>query len=360
MSNLRFLSFIYRTLIALLLFSSINHPVSADIKKIKVLILPFYDLHKKNMDMAIPDTLRAALVRDKSIEIVPFEIAQRTTRKIEPSLFWAERGEGWYGGGLIWEVKEEVLQETAVRLSTDYIIHGNISRFGDRWRVDAYIYAGGRKRPLWSFVSTGIQDNEIPENMDTMAKEISRWIHGELAVERAEEYIRGYMAGAHTYPATLKMVEGLVRDFPESIPLNAILMELYLKEKSRHKEAIIKTGLNIIDLYPSSSEDDARYLLSTGIDPFDVLAKIYEDGGLLKEAVATHEKALELYPYGTKHHRYGLGKDLYLFAVSLEKDGIIKEALDHYMRALEYLTPASEEYEPAKEGVTRLSTSIRR
>ncbi len=331
-------------------------PQAADAhaEMVRIAVFPFNDIQSEAFDMNVAVVLRSELSRHDFIETVPVETIRERLYEIEPSYLWTEKRGRKKRGGILWRIEPEVVEEVRRKESSDFSIYGDLTRFRSRWRVDAYVLEGSDLKPKTSFTTTGSRDEEIPDRLAVMAKEIVDWLMTGRVLDIAEEEIRHYMGGLYTYSVVLEKIKKHVDSFSESIPLHALLLDLYLKEKEKYQDEIIKAGLKIITLYDPSGEEDIRYLLSLNIDPFEVTARVYENKKDWNKAIDVRNNALKLFPYRVDNHKIALGKDHYLFALSLEKRGEKAKALENYRRALIYLPRFSEDYKQAKEGLNRL------
>lgn len=345
-------------LLVLLFF--LLHPAYAyDEIRLRIAVFPFNDMNSKTLDLNIPLVLSSELSGYEFIEIVPVETITKRLYEIKPSLLWTEKNSGKERGGILWTIQPKVIEEVNKNVSAEFSIYGDLTRFGDAWRIDSYIIEGTDSGKRKSFTITGLKDNEIPEKLSELAKLVTDWLREKNVLHEAEEYVRRYMGGTYTYPVVLEKMKGLVKSFPESIHLHALLIDLYLKQKPEYGEEIIQEGLKVISLYDPKKEDTTRYLLSLNLDPFDVIAEIYEDRLDLEKALSIRNKAIEIFPYRTGVHKEGLGKDCFLIAQIFEKKDQKSKALESYEKALSYLAPSSMYYKKATEGINRLKERSR-
>jgi tetratricopeptide (TPR) repeat protein len=355
--NLRTLLITCLILLVSFVFATISCAVIYDTGKIRIAVFPFNDVQSEYLDMSIPAVLRAELSRYDFIEIVPVEVIREKIYEIEPSFLWTEREGVVNTGGILWKMEPIIVEEVRENISAQISIYGDVVRFGDKWRIDAYISKKkiiGPEDSLNIASIDGLKYEEIPDKLKELAKEIAGLLKKDHVLSEAEEDIRRYKGGQYTYSTVIKKMEGHVNLYPKSIPLRALLLDLYLKEKEKNREKVINEGLKIINLYDPSREEDVRYLLSLSLDPFDAAAEAYEKKEDWKNAIYLRNKAVKLFPLGKTNHKNGLGHDHYFFALSLEMEGQNAEALESYRKATTYLQPNSTYYEAAVKGVERL------
>ncbi len=343
----------------LILFFFLAHTVvsfveGSDTNKIKIAIFPFNDIQSKSFDIRIPAVLDAELSKNEFIESVLVEVDREKIYEIEPSFLWTEKEDDEKIGGILWKIEPRVVEGINKRVSAEFSIYGDLTRFGNKWMIDVNIKKEKDLRPKKSFTISGLKDEEIPERLKEVAKNIIDWLRNKNVLSEAEEDIRRYMGGLYTYAAVIEKITNRVDSFPESIPLRALLLDLYLKEKEMYHNEIMNEGLKIISLYDPSREEDTRYLLSISIDPFDTTAEIYEEERAWENAIEIRNKAMKLFPYRAENHKKRLGRDYYFFALSFEKRGQNEKALENYKRAMTYLQQDSGYFKAVVEGLERL------
>lgn len=319
-------------------------------KKIRVAIFPFNDIQAESLDTGLPSILKAGFSGYEFIDTVPVEIIKQEIYEIQPSSVWTKREGGTDSAGIIWKLKPNVIEEVQEKVTADYSVYGDLKRFGKTWTVVVHIMKEKEPGIRKSFISNSLKEEEIPERMLETSREIAEWLKGENVVSEAEEVMRQYLGGLYTHYAALKKIKTLSGYYNDSVPLHALLLELYLVRKDRHVEKVLEECLKIVNIYDPLNDDDTRYLLSMNIDPFETSADIYENRGDWKNAIWIRHLAERKYPFSTERHVEMLGKDYYFYAVSFEKNGNNARAEKNYGRAMIYLKPSSEYYHNAKDG----------
>ena len=348
-------------IVAVLFFLSLFMPgadlqaESSGAKKIRVAIFPFNDLQSKSLNMGISSILKAGLSGYDYIETVPVEVVERKIYELEPSYLWTKREGSGDSAEIVWAIEPKIVEEVEEIVSAEFSVYGDLIRFGSDWTVVAYILKEKDLNIRKSFTVNSSKEEEIPERLKEVSKKIAEWLKRENILNEAEEEIRRYMGGLYTHSVALEKIKSLADTVQESVPLHALLLELYLEKKKRYREKIIDEGLKIIDFYDPANDDDTRYLLSLNIDPYDAAADIYEGKRDWKSAIYLRHKARKLFPYMEDKHIAGLGRDYYFYAYSFEKKGDSARALENYRKAVTYLSPASEHYNRARDRIALLN-----
>lgn len=336
-------------LLPLLFISCLSsHALTSDTKRVRVAVLPFNDITSSSINIKIASVFMAELSKTDFIDVVPLEIIRRNIMAIEPNFLWTEQRGIEKRGRIVWDVEPKVVEEIVFRTGADYTIYGSISWFNTKWKIDAYL-SDSDKNVIRVYSIYGDKEEEVPEKLENISKETILLLQRETIVKEAEEEVRRYLGGTYTLPIAIERVEILARSFYDSIPLHAILLNLYLKNKMGYKEKVIDTGLKIIKLYNPSNDRDTKYLLSLNLDPFDAVASGYEEKEELNKAVEIREKALQVFPLYTTRHKRGIGIAAYNLAKVYEQKGEKVKALQYYKKAILYLPSESNEFLSAKE-----------
>lgn len=234
-------------------------------------------------------------------------------------------------------------------------LSGELTRFGKRWRISARIKEDENQGTEAVFTIAGLNDEEMTGELTGLAKKIADALKGKNALREAEEYVRRYRGVVYTYSAVLEKIKDLVNSFPGSVPLHALLLDLYLQQKERNADSVLSESLKIMEIYDPEKGDDTRYLLSLNIDPFHTAAEIYEGRQEWSNAIAVRTAGLDAFQYRDEEHRIGLGRDYYFLGSLLEKAGQGENALENYEKSLTFLKPSSEFFRKAEEAIEKLT-----
>jgi len=205
----------------------------------------------------------------------------------------------------------------------------------------------------FSISAAGTTYSELSEKVSDMSAAIAAWLKGERVLGRAEEDVRRYLGRIVSYSDTVDAIERYVHEYPQSMPLRALLLDLYLKEKKVYKQKVLEEALTIIDLYKTRAYSDTRYLLSLSLDPFDIAAEAYEEREDWSKAISIRDRALKAFPFKKIRHRDGLARDHYFQGRAYEEKGQATKALEQYQQARGYVSTSSEYHHKIRDGVKR-------
>lgn len=318
-------------------------------EKVKVTIFPFKDIGKSSQNISTPLILEEELSRYDFIDIIPLGRRYNEVYEIEPAHMWAGMESGEKQGGILWNIRPVIIEEARAKAFVKYAIFGNIVNFDNKSRL--YIYLQQLKNPAseQTFDINYKEKEQIPDKITSVAKAMAAWIKSKWIVSEAEEHIRKFMGGINSHSDTIAILMNFVKEYPTSVPIQALLLDMYIKKKDMYNEQIITNGLKLIDLYDNSNDENTRYLLSLNLDPYDATAEAYEMREEWIKAIETRNNALKSYPHQQSVHKTGLGKDHYFLARSLELKGQKARALEHYKIALSYLPESSVYYEKTRK-----------
>jgi tetratricopeptide (TPR) repeat protein len=327
-------------------------------QKARLAVFPFIDAESHMLRMNISSIFQRELLKYDFVEIVPLEREGDDIYEIEPSHLWTGVERGRKQGGIIWNIRHQVIEEIRAAKNAEYAVSGSVLRSGGQLKMEVRVTKTERilsKEQVPAF-STGAAEptyKELSEKVPDLASAIADWLKKEHMQGKAEEEMRQYLGRIISYADTVNALEGYVREQPRSIPLRALLLDLYLKEKTKYQQKILEEGLTIVELFKTAEMSDTRYLLSLSIDPFDIAAEAYEENGDWENAISMRERALVLFSFRKRKHRDGLARDLYILGQAYEKKGHTARAFEHYNRAREYVSASSEYHTKIHDGIKR-------
>jgi len=342
--------------IVLSLLMTASHPLSiaAENRKVSLAIYPFNDVSRNSLDMNIHAVLHTEFSGYGFIEIVPVEVIREKIYEIEPQFMWTEKEYAVKNGGIYWKIEPRLVERINETVSAQYSLYGDLIRIDDRWRVNASLVKDTDLESVRQFRLSGMKYDELPAKLSDMSKNIAYILKSEAVLNEAEEDIRRYKGGMVSNPEVISRMKKHISSVPESVPLRALLLDLYLEDKDSNQEDIMSDGLKIIDLMKDSENADTRYLLSLALDPFDAVAGVYEKKQGWDNAIAIREKAQRLFPYNSELHTEGIGRNYYYLAKSFEEKGSMEKAMESYKTAVSYLPPSSVYFQQATSGMDRL------
>jgi tetratricopeptide (TPR) repeat protein len=347
------LAFLGAMLLLIMFFLS---PVSASDKKnpLRIAVFPFNDIQSQSLNFKISSILENELMRYEFIRVLPVEIVREKIYEIDPAFLWTEKKGMKKRGGILWKVEPLIIEEINKNISADYYVFGDFITIENEWKLDAYISGNkitGEKIP---FAMQGTTYEEFPVKLKELAILIADWLKYRYTIEEAETDIRRYMGNLFTHSHVVDKIRKYINSYPESIPLRALLMDLYLKKKDVFSRELFNEGVQIVNLLNSSTADDTRYLMSLSLDPYDVIAGMHEKNEDWANAIKLRSRAIQRFPGNSEKHRRMLGNDYFFKASALEKAGQKSEALKNYKEAMHYLNSRSEFYDRSREGLNRL------
>jgi len=326
----------------LLIFIIIPSYVFSYDEVIKVTVLPFYDLRGGTLNDEVSEIIKMELLKDPVIRIVSYRINEKIYNKFEPLYMWGQSEDGNKKGGIIWSINPVIIREIVNDPEVNYTIYGKIFEYEGKTYLSACIKDMGREYTR-SFNKTATSDN-ISKILSDIGNEIKIWLRNRYIIYLAETELRKLKGGILTYEHTIAKIKSYLEEFPDNIRLRTLLLEIYLYRKDSYKPEIFIESSKIIDLYTPSDSESTRYLLSRQIDPFDILADIYEKEGGLERAIEIRERALTVFPFNRERHEERLGMDYYLKASELRQKRNPAHIKEYLLKAREYINQGSDLY----------------
>ena len=324
------------------------------VKKSRLSIVPFQDTRSGALNFEISGILQRELSGYAFIEIVPLDADYTELYDMEPSYVWTGMEDGKKEGGIFWNINRVIVEEVRAGKDAAYSVFGNKTSEGEKWNLAVYLTGPSYSEPVFSVSREGTGEKELVERLGEISREIAEWLKTDWVLGEAEEDIRRFMGHMLSYAEVLRKMEKNVGAHPESVPLRALLLDLYLKEREEYRDKVLEEGLTIVNLINPSDDRDIRYLLSLNLDPFAAAAEVFEERKDWRNAIELRNRALKIFPYKSGSHREGLGKDHYFFGEMYEKQGEHSKAGEHYYRAMEFMTASSEYRNEVLKGLSRL------
>jgi hypothetical protein len=341
--------------------------VYAEVKK-KVTIFPFNDLTVSRIDLQSSAIIEAELSKIGFIELVPAEVVRQKVLDFEPAFLWTGRMTGrstsrtttrntsqnsaqssaqssiqnttrnidQSTGGILWNINTRIVEQVSRGLSSDYSVYGDVTGGKDKLQINVRITDNDAK--VLRTISAAADDRDgLPQAYTRIGKRAASFFEEATVVERAEDEVRSYLAGLDSIGGVVAKVQRTANRYPRSMPLRAILLDLYLREKALYSSRIEAAANEVIELYNPANGDDARYLAALYLDPYDVLAAPYEARRNWTRAIAIREKALRDFPFFFHQEKLALGHAYFMMAqeFELKRDG--NRAANYYRKAISVL-----------------------
>jgi tetratricopeptide (TPR) repeat protein len=335
-------------------------PVSAEYlsDRTKLSVFPFRYPRSDSLNINISSALEREFAKYDFIEVVPLDIEDSEIYEIEPAYMWTGIEGAEKQGGIFWNIRRSLIEELRAERNVEFSVIGNVIKLGEKWDIEAHVIKLGllfskETRPSFTITTKIADREEIPAKISGMSAAIAEWLRGERVLGRAEEDVKRYLGRIVSHSDTVSAVESYVNEYPESIPLRALLLDLYLKERIKYQQKLLKEALTIIDLYTPRGKSDTRYLLSLSLDPFDVSAEAYEEIKEWDHAITIRNRALTEFPFKKMRHRERLARDHYFMGEAYEEKGHITKALEQYNWAIGYVSADSDYHDKIHDAVKR-------
>ncbi len=277
--------------------------------KVRVAVFPFPDLSRSVADMRITSLIAAELATRDFIRIISPEVIRRRVLDLEPAYFEAGKDSSGNPAGIVYgRIASGIVEEVARNTDANFSVTGDISWFNTKWIISAHV-AEVRDRDAGDFRVSGVDEEELPGGIEEIATEIAVFIRDGAIVPDVEEEVRKYLGGIYSLSTVVSKVETLSLAYQDSLPLQAVLLDLYLRDRAAYRGKIAATASKVIALYDPAHGSDTRYLLSLSLDPFDVLARLYEENREWSKAIEVRKKSLEVFSFYAEKHRAGIARD---------------------------------------------------
>lgn len=333
----------------------------SEVKK-KVTLFPFNDLSASQLDLKSTAIIEAELSKNGFLSIMPAKVVRQKVLYYEPAFLWTGQASGQttsqtttqtgnqnttqnttrQSGGILWNIHPRIIERVARGLSSDYSIYGDISVNNKKWEATARL-SDNHANVLRTFTATADSQDKLYGELTRMGRRISAFFEEFTVVARAEDEVRRYLAGFYSIETIIGKIQEMALLYPDALPLRAILLDLYLKDKTAFSERIRPTAERIISIYNPTNGDDTRYLLSLYLDPYGVLAEYFEAREEWARAIEIREKALQDFSFFADEQKKGLGHAAFMLAQEFEQRRNKARAAEYYRKALAVLPSGSDE-----------------
>jgi tetratricopeptide (TPR) repeat protein len=295
-------------LIVFIFVAFVNQDCDAK-RSYKIVILPFKDYAQMNMEEVVPDALRSMFTQTGYFEPIDREIIYEKVSTLIPSdeikIDNITKTDGVWTADqvdLMAKVDTKTVKTFGRQLKADYVLKGNISLIGSSLRIDTEIVGVKEKKTL-GFVS--VEGN--PEELSTgILKELSVKVTNfcrELnAYDDALSILGLYNQGQYTFDVSEKKLREILSITGDAVGIRASLIVLYLSRTSKEENTALEDkilGEGVMVLRRLDQNFDEKVLevfLTSGLDPFDEMAKIYSKRGDYDKAIEIHKKTISVYP----------------------------------------------------------------
>jgi tetratricopeptide (TPR) repeat protein len=287
----------------------------------KIVVLPFRDYAQMNMEEMVPDVLRSMFAQTGYFEPVDREITYEKVTRVMPSnmikLDNVRKGAGgaWTTNqvDLMSRLDTKTVRRFGRQLKAHYALKGSVSLIGSTLRIDAEI-VGVKVRKSLGFVTVEGSPEELSSVMlKKLSSKITKYCRRLNAYDDALSIIGLYNQGQYTFDVSEKKLKEILSITNDAVGIRASLMVLYLSRISTEENAsledkIIEEGEMILShLDQNFDEKVLEVFLTSGFDPFDVIAKIFSKRGDNEKAIEIYKKTISVYPMNIAGHYKELG-----------------------------------------------------
>ncbi len=307
----------------------------------KIVVLPFKDYARMNMEEIVSDTLRSMFTQTGYFEPVDREIIYEKVSKALPGNEIkidniTNAGGSWTADQVdLWSrLDTKIVKKLGRQLKADYVLKGNISLIGNSLRIDTEI-VGVKERKTLGFVAVEGNPEELSSGiLKELSAKITSFCRELNAYDDALSIIGLYNQGQYTFDVSEKKLKEILSVTSNAVGIRASLMVLYLSktrkaENSLLEDKILDEGVMVLKrLDQNFDEKVLEVFLTSGFDPFDEMAKIYSKRGDYDKAIEIYKKTISVYPMNIAGRYKELGL-LYL------NSGAEDEAIQAFEKSLD-------------------------
>ncbi|MGR3301065.1 MAG: tetratricopeptide repeat protein [Candidatus Scalindua sp.] len=310
-------------------------------KSYKIVILPFNDYAQMNMEEMVPDALRSMFTQTGYFEPVDREIIYEKVTTMIPGdqikIDNITKTDGVWTADqvdLMAKVDTKIVKKFGRQLKADYILKGNISLIGSSLRIDTEI-VGVKERKTLGFVVVEGNPEELSSGiLKELSVKITSFCRNLNAYDDALSILGLYNQGQYTFDVSEKKLREILSITGDAVGIRASLIVLYLsrtskEENSSLEDKILGEGVMVLrHLEQNFDEKVLEIFLTSGLDPFDEMAKIYSKRGDHGKAIELYKKTISVYPMNIAGRYKELGL-LYL------NSGAEDEAIQAFEKSLD-------------------------
>ncbi len=311
-------------------------------KSYKIVIMPFRDYTQMSMEEMVPDVLRSIFVQSGYFEPIDREIIyEKVSTEIPSNMVKLEDVTKGADGAwttdkvdLMARLETKVVKKFGRQLKSDYVLKGNISLIGSTMRIDAELVGVRAKKMLGSMVVEGSPEGLSSGIVKELAYKVTDFCRNLNAYDDALSIISMYNQGQYTFDVSEKKLKEILSVTNDAVGIRSSLMVLYLsrirnEENALLEDKVIEEGLKILMHLDQNFDENVLEVFSTsGIDPFDEIAKILTKRGDSEKAIDVYSRAISVYPINIAGHYNELGV-LYL------SKGLEDEAIGAFEKSLQ-------------------------
>ncbi|MFQ5685518.1 MAG: tetratricopeptide repeat protein [Candidatus Scalindua sp.] len=286
----------------------------------KLAILPFKDYTQMNMEEMVPDALRSMFTQTGYFEPVDREIIYEEVATVIPGdqlkIDNITKSSGvWIADqvDLYSQLDTKIVKKFGRQLKADYVLKGNISLIGSSLRIDTEI-VGVKEKETLGFVAVEGNPEELSSGiLKELSVKITSFCRNINAYDDALSIIGLYNQGQYTFGVSEKKLREILSITSDAVGIRASLMVLYLSKLRKEdnpllEDKVIEEGEMILRHLDQNFEEKVlEVFLTSGLDPFDEMAKIYSKRGDYDKAIEIYKKTISVYPMNIAGRYKGLG-----------------------------------------------------
>ncbi len=313
-------NYLIKGLILFVFFTFFAHKCDAA-KSYKIVIMPFRDYTQMNMDEMVPDILRSMFMQSGYFEPIDREIIyERVSTEIPSDMVKLEDVTKGADGAwttdkvdLMARLDTKVVKKFGRQLKADYVLKGTISLIGSTMRIDAELIGVKTKKMMGSMVVEGSPEGLSSGILKELSHKITDFCRNLNAYDDALSIISMYNQGQFTFDVSEKKLKEILSVTNDSVGIRASLMVLYLskirnEENTLLEDKVIEEGVKILTHLDQNFNENVLEVFSTsGIDPFDEIARILSKRGDSEKAIEVYSRAISVYPMNIAGHYNELG-----------------------------------------------------
>ena len=327
-------------LIVFIFCTFISHKCDAA-KSYKIVIMPFRDYTQMSMEEMVPDVLRSIFIQSGYFEPIDREIIyEKVTSEIPSDMVKLEDVTKGADGSwttdtvdVMARLDTKVVKKYGRQLKSDYVLKGNISLIGTTMRIDAELIGVKAKKMLGSMVVEGSPEGLSSGILKELAYKVTDFCRNLDAFDDALSILSMYNQGQYTFGVSEKKLKEILSVTNDAVGIRASLMVLYLSKIRNEENALledkaIEEGVKMLMHLDQNFDENVLQVFSTsGIDPFDEIARILSKRGDRDKAIEVHSKSISVYPMNIAGHYKEMGL-LYL------DKGLEDNAIDAFEKSL--------------------------
>jgi tetratricopeptide (TPR) repeat protein len=308
----------------------------------KIVVLPFRDYTQMNMEEMVPDVLRSLFIQSGYFEPVDREIIyERVSTAIPSDMIKLDNVTKGTDGAwttdqvdLMSRLDTKTVKRFGRQLKADYVLKGSISLIGSTVRIDAELISVKAKKTLGSITVEGSPEALSSGILKELSYKITNFCRNLNAYDDALSIIGLYNQGQYTFDVSEKKLKEILSVTNDAVGIRASLMVLYLSQINNEENAliedkVIEEGVKILTRLDQDFDEKVLEVFTTsGINPFDEIARILSKRGDDKRAIEVYRKAISVYPMNIANHYKELGL-LYL------NNGSEDKAIDAFRKSLD-------------------------